>query len=333
MELSEPVVRVLVERYARLIARVGEELGERRLVLPTGEDFPDRFRGDEKSVRRLVRRMRAHAGLDDVPLSVHVIGADEDGSCGTGSCGTGSCSTPAAPASDTDTPRLVDQGDGWQLNVPVAEVSQPVVLTTNLARALAMIFLAETRADGAVIEAPIDVSIDVAAVTLGFGVLLLDGSYIYSKSCGGPRISRATKLGPDELGVLTALFAAVGGGSTKPALKHLETTQRAALSAANEWFDSNPELLERLRKDPARVAAGDYELSDPKPWLMRLFGKKKRAAKDPIAAALAGEVSSDELDSLLAAMPVPSARREPKPRDPKLDELRALVDEALEESA
>jgi hypothetical protein len=328
MELSEPAVRVLVERYARLVARVGDEIGERRLVLPTGEDFPDRFRGDEKSVRRLVRRMRAHAALDDVPMSVHVIGADEDGSCGTGSCGTGSCATPAAP--EADAPRLIDEGDGWKLNVPAAEVAFPVVLTTNLARALATIFLVETRSDEASIEQPIDVSVDIAAVALGFGVLMLDGSYIYAKSCGGPRVSRATRLGPSELGVLTALFAALGGHSTRAAIKHLEATQKAALSAASEWFDSNPELIERLRKDPARIAAGEYELSDPKPWLMRLFGKKKRAA-DPLEAALSGDASADELDSLLATMPLPSGRRESKPRDPKLDELRRLVDEALEE--
>jgi hypothetical protein len=30
-------------------------------------------------------------------------------------------------------------------------------------------------------------------------------------------------------------------------------------------------------------------------------------------------------------MPIPSAPRAAKPRDPKLDEIRALVDEALEE--
>jgi hypothetical protein len=168
-------------------------------------------------------------------------------------------------------------------------------------------------------------------VALGFGVLLLDGSYIYAKSCGGPRVSRATRLTPLELGVLTALFAALSGQTTRPALKHLEVTQKTALSEAVEWIDSNPELIERLKSDPERIAAGDYALADPQPWLARLFGKKKRRSVDPIEAALSGDASPDELDSLLASMPMPSARREPRARDPKLDELRRLVDEALEE--
>jgi hypothetical protein len=258
-----------------------------------------------------------------------VIGDDDGQPHAGGGCSSGACATPAA-AGDAAIERLVEEGDGWRLNVPAAEVDHPVVLTTTLARTLATIFLLETRAEGEAIEPPVDVTVDVTAVLLGFGVLLLDGSYIYAKSCGGPRVARATRLGPDELGVLTAAFCALGGHSTRAAQKQLEATQKAALSAASEWIDSNRELITTLEKDPARIASGDYALRDPQPWLLRVLGKKKRAA-DPLEAALAGDASSEELDSLLAAMPISAAPRERKPRDPKLDELRALVDEALEE--
>src|SRR5690606_33471250 len=132
------------------------------------------------------------------------------------------------------------------------------------------------------------------------GVLLLDGSYIYAKSCGGPRVGRATKLGPSELGVLTALFAAQRGRGTRAAQKHLEATQKAALAAASEWFDENRDLITLLASDPARVAAGEYRLRDPQPWLLRVLGKRKPAA-DPLQAALSGQVSEEDFDSLLAA--------------------------------
>jgi hypothetical protein len=330
MDLTEPLVRGLAERYARLLTRLGDEIGERPLVLPTGEHFPDKFTGDEKSVRRLVKRMQAHAGIDDIPMSAHLVG--EEGRTGGGGCGTGACSTPSHGATDEETPRIVEEEDGWRLNVPWGEIAHPVVLTTGLARSLAMIFLLETRGEEERLAEPIDVTIEIAATALGFGVLLLDGSYIYAKSCGGPRVARATRLGPSELGVLTALFAARGKHATRPALKHLEATQKDALAQAIEWFDSNPELVELLRKAPARVAAGEFELRDRTPWLLRVFGKK-RPSKDPLEAALAGDASADELDSLIATMPVPAAARAAKPKDPKLDELRSLVDQALSETS
>lgn len=324
MELTEPVVRAVVERYARLLVRLRDEIGERPLVLPTGEHFPDAFSGDAKSVKRLVRRMQRHAGMRDIPLDVALVG--DEPATGGGGCSSGACATPAA--AETELPRLVDLQDGWQLNVPAAETAHPVVLTCNTARSLATIFLIETRAEDESIEEPIDVSVDLTATALGFGVLMLDGSYIYAKSCGGPRVARATKLGPAELGVATALFARLGGHSVRAASKHLEATQREALSEANTWLDSNPELLKLLERQPERVASGDFTLNDPQPWLLRVLRKKKRAA-DPLEAALSGDVSAEELDSLLATLP--AAARRAKPRDPKLDELRALVDQALDE--
>src|SRR5690606_25962464 len=133
-----------------LWARLGEEIGERPLVLPTGKYFPDRFTGDEDSVRRLVERMQAHAGISDIPVDVQLVGADGE-ACGSGSCGTGSCATPATP-DDAPVERLVETGDGWRLNVPSAEVASPVVLTTNLARSLSLIFLLETRNESEPIE-------------------------------------------------------------------------------------------------------------------------------------------------------------------------------------
>lgn len=76
-QLPEPVVRAIVQRYARLIQRLGPELGERPLVLPTEKFFPDTFQGDAKSLRRLVKRMQAHAGMSDIPLTPVLIDGAE----------------------------------------------------------------------------------------------------------------------------------------------------------------------------------------------------------------------------------------------------------------
>ncbi len=325
MELpSENVVRALVQRYARLLDRLDEEIGNRPLVLPNSEFFPDTFRGDEKSLRRLVKRMLAHAGMSDIPVRAVLVGEDgephEHGSCshdGGGGCGSGACSVPT-PDGDSKA-RVVEDGEGWRLAIQEAELGHSVVLTANLARSLGYVFLMETRAGEEPIDEPLELTVDLAAVALGFGELLLEGSYIYSKGCGGPRVARVTALGPLELAIATALFVARGEHSARALAKELPATQREAFDEARALIESNPELVRALRAEPARLGEGRFELREAKPWLARVFGKKKTSES---------ELSLDELESMLATSV--SKPKQPKPPDPKRDELRALVDEALE---
>lgn len=329
MELPpEAVTRAVVQRYARLLGRLGAELGQPPLVLPTGKFFPDVFEPNKKGLRRLLRRMQKHAGIDDIPVKVRVIPAEGEPEHG-GSCGTGSCGVPKT--SGEPIARVVESEQGWRVQVPEAELGHPVVLTTNLARALGFIFLVETQEEGEPIEAPVDVTADLAAVALGFGVLMLQGAYIYSKSCGGPSVGQVTKLSCPELAVAGALFAMRDGHNPKRALRELETTQRALLESALELLESNPGLLSKLKDDPKRLAEGEFDLNEAKPWLLRVFGSRKRkAAGDPLSAALDSDASLDDLESMLSSMPEQAKARAPKARDPKRDELRALVDEALD---
>jgi hypothetical protein len=322
----EPVVRAVIQRYAALMARLGREIGDRPLVLPTSEFFPDTFTPDEKSLRRLVKRMRKHAGMRDVPIRGVLLDADgqphESGSCSTGGGGgCGSCAV-ASPGADAP-PRLVDEGDGWRLQVTEPELGHAVVLTANVARSLGYVFLFETCAERTDIEAPIELSVDLAAVALGFGELLLEGSYIYQKSCGGPSVARVTALGPGELSLAAALFVALGDHSPRALASELPVTQRAAFDEAWALVDSNPDLVRALGSDPARVASGDFSLAETKPWLSRVFGKKKKKAE--------AELSLDELEALVASTATVAPRKRAAP-DPKRDELRALVDEAFEQS-
>ena len=272
MELPDlPVQRELVERIARLREGRRDEFGERPMVLPTAEFFPDEFSADQASVEKLVRRMQAHAGMDDIPIDVRVIAPEgeeleEGGSCSSGAC----CSAPAPKAEGLT--RLVDNGDSWTLNVPAQEVAHSVVLTANIARALGYVFLKETESDEAPLEEPSEASADLCAVELGFGELLLEGSYIYSKSCGGPSIATVTALSTPELAIAFALFCSVGGHPVKRALSELGATQRAALGEARDLLGSNPKLVEALKRTPELVALGHYALEETRPWLMRAFG-------------------------------------------------------------
>jgi hypothetical protein len=345
MELPDLASRAeLVRRYARLLENFGSEIGERPLVRHNGDFFPDVFEKDELSVGRLVRRLQAHAGLTDIPLQVRLLSlADsehEDGAGGhaSGSCGSGACG-PAKVGAGPNAARLEEREDGWVLNVFDAELHHPVALTCTLARTLAQLFLHETQNETAVVEAPLEVSVDLACVALGLGTLALEGSYVYAKSCGGPSVTQLTTLSVGELAVACSLFIAVGGHSGRRALAELGTTQRALLAEANEWAASNGRLIQQLASDPGQLASSAPKLGDTKPWLLRLFDRTPRRAEPSLERVLAGEVGDAELVELARRAQKPDAARAAEPdartsesrkqSDARREELRALVDEAL----
>lgn len=265
--------------------------------------------------------------------------ADCDGSChskdeakktpakAAASCVSG-CGSSAALPSDTlgDEPRLVDLGDGWRIQVPNGELLHPVALTTNLARALGIVFLLETTPSGVRLPSPIEPQAEIVGCLLGFGSLLLAGSYVYTKSCGGPRVGKVTALGPYELGLVTVLFAKLQNQELRPLLRELEVTQKDAVTVAADWLDERPALVEGFMTEPAKLASGDFSMTaTPKGFFSRLFGSSKPTRKNE----LTGDGDLAELEAMLSnAEPVTAKRTAPKP-DPKRDELRALVDEAL----
>lgn len=325
MDLPAPEARTeLVRRYARLLTHFGAEIGERPLVLPTSDFFPDPFRGDEASLERLLRRLALHAGMSDIPLRARLVDTGAAGGCGTGGCGTGSCQTGASD--EEMPPRVVEQEGAWVLSVLDAELAQGGLLTTHLVRSLAAVFLAETSDARARIEAPLAVSVDLAAVALGFGALMLEGSYVYKKSCGGPSVTQLTALSTGELAIAFALFVERGAHPTRAALRELGTTQRALASQAFAWARANREPLALLRTAPAALLEAPLALRSPRPWLARLLEGRAKPSEDlDLETALA----ATELDGALTRLPEATPRKPARPADPRRDELRLLVDEAL----
>ncbi|HKO47039.1 MAG TPA: hypothetical protein VJV79_04910 [Polyangiaceae bacterium] len=320
MELPNSKVRHgLVAAYAEVVGSLGLLSTERALVLPNGEFFPDRFTADEPSVQRMLDRLLEHAGLADMALVVRFWG-ESAASCGTGACG--SCGPTQAEPESESVQRLLDAGEHWQVNVLPAEVGSPVALGSALCHAIALAVLRES--DTPPQNLPLDLAVDLTAIALGYGVLLLEGSHIYRKSCGGPSIARATVLGPSEVALVLSLSAAVNEQSLRKVGKHLSATQSEAFSEAAAWADSNPILVQSLRSDPGRVARGQFQLREPNSWLGRWLGSKLRRAPNAQSAT-----TIEELEAALGAGSSP--RPALKPRDPKLDEIKRLVDEALSE--
>lgn len=322
------VTRAVIQRYARLVHRYRDEWGTRPFVLPTAEFFPDEFLGDAESVALLTARMQEHAGLADVPIECRVVVPTADVMTKT-SCSTGGC---AVPQSAAGAPRLVDVGDSWILQVPAGELRHPVALTTNLARSLAYIFLVETQREGELLEPPLDVTADLIAVALGFGTLMLQGSYIYAKSCGGPQIASVTKVGVSELALVVALFAELGGHKIAPALKELDLTQRTALEEAGRLFKANKRLVERMAKEPARVALESFELSEPGAFFGTVLRKLSRRPPALGMPDIDPNMDLDEVESLLIDMPPASQAGRRAPVSRASEDLRQLVTDALTQS-
>jgi hypothetical protein len=214
--------------------------------------------------------MQEHAGMSDIPIQIGVIDPDagKDEACGSGGCG--SCAAPNV-SPEVAASRLVDLGDGWRINIAPGEAQSPVALTAALARALGQVFLLEETGPERPIEEPLEVTVELTTVALGLGTLLLAGSYLYSKSCGGPNVACLTALGVGELSVAFALFTKHAGHSLRRARAELDATQRDQLSEAETWLLSNPRVSQLLASDPLRLVLGDFELSESKSWMARVF--------------------------------------------------------------
>ena len=287
---SEDVLRELVARYARVLAAHGEAFEGAELVTPTGKHFPDHFERDGKSLGRLLARVVSYTPLgEDVPLEIGLIeDGGDDGHCTSG------C---AMPGSRIDGVQRV--GSGYRVPLPMTELANPTRLVCALARGISAAVLAES---GEEVEAE-DVGAwsEVFAVASGFGVVMLEGSYVYARSCGGPSIHRGTAHSPDELAFLLALFCATTDSPAKDARKHLGATQAEAFDVAWTFVRKHDSLVAKLREAPELLEGGAFSFEEKRGLLARLFS------------------SSDEA-------PKPSADRAKKEVDP---ELRALVEEEL----
>ncbi len=305
MELPhEDNLRWIVSQYARLRAAHGEAIGVPELVEPTGEFFPDAFTPSAPGVATLLRRMLAYSPVaDDIAMELAFVeGEGGGGGCGTGGCGTGG-------AAGTLAAEAVRNGDGYRLTMPVREVGAPVTLAAALARCVGGMILGEADEDVAHDERL--EAAEIAATLSGFGVLLLAGSCVYTKSCGGLRAHQGTALDVPSSAVALALFVRVHERKAGRARRHLETTQTEAFDAALRWVDSRPKLVSALRSHPESLTDGVFPVEETKGLLARLFG-----GRDATQESLAADVAK------------PRRTRTPE-EERKLAEDRAIVEAAL----
>jgi hypothetical protein len=152
---------------------------------------------------------------------------------------------------------------------------------------------------------------EVAATLCGFGLLLLCGACVYTKSCGGLRAHQGTQLDVPSSAVALALFLRLHDKKPGAARRHLDTTQREAFDEAVRWVDSNGAIVDALRVHPESLADGVFAIEPVKGFLARVFGAKPAALPDAVAA------------------PVSKRRARTEAEERRLAEDKAIVEEAL----
>jgi hypothetical protein len=303
--LSEEKIRAIVAHLATLRAEYGDAFEAPALVEPNGEFFPDEFTLDPDGIDRVLRRMLGYAPIsDDLDIKLGFIEPDGQvmgGGCGSGACGTGGLKEIArGGAMETD--------DGYAALVHVSDVGDPTIMTTALARAIGRIVLFEGDMEvDARDEGPLS---ELTAIAAGLGVLMLNGTCVYKKGCGGMKRHQATFLDVEEVALATALFVRASGAKPGTVKKHLEITQKEAFDEQLAWVDSQPTLVRTLAEHPEQLADGVFSFEEKKGIFSRFFGSKPEA--------------------MPTSTTTPKKRTEEELR--RLAEAKALVDEAFSES-
>jgi hypothetical protein len=308
LSLSDETIRGIISRLAHLRATYGEAFADPDLVEPNGKYFPDEFTLDPQGIDRLLRRMLGYAPLaDDLDIALGFIEPDGEtnggGGCGSGACGTGGLKEIArGGATETE--------HGYAALVHVQDVGDPAILTTALSRSIGRIVMFEVdeevdpRDEGALSE--------LTAIASGLGLLLLNGSCVYKKGCGGMKRHQATFLEVEEIALGLALFVRATKKKPGTVRAHLEVTQKEAFDAALAWVDTQPTIVRALAEEPEKLSDGVFSFEKKTGFLSRLFTRK---AEDDFAVPSSVK---------------PRERSDEERR--RIAEAKALVEEALSES-
>lgn len=307
MAFTEDNLREIVTVTARTLAALGSVMEPDDLVEPTGKYFPDAFERDADHIEKLVHRMRAYTPLsEDLPLALGFVEPEQQAKAG--GCGTGAC-TPGGGEEDVARGGFVETEDGYGLLVDVRDVNEPMLLTTQIARALFGIVLTEAELD--IPRDALGFSSEIAASAMGLGLITALGSSVYKKGCGGMRMHRGTVASVEETCGALALFCRTRDISPGRVRSHLPVTQKEAFDDALRLVDGNTHLVEALREHPETLEDGVFKIKGPAGLLGRLFGRKK------------------EEDDAPASSP---GSRKPRTREEeeRLAEAKRLVQEALD---
>ncbi len=240
------------------------------LVQPTPDFFPDPWKGNVASVRRLLRRLLRYTRLEVDRVEVVVYDPEDEVQP----------DEPSPPPMRGQAPivwRLEPRPDQpWRFGLDVRALKDAHNLVPACARAVAHAYREHHRIPNSDAESAAP-AVDVTAVYLGFGVLTVDASMRFSSGAqGGFRASRSQfrlgALSPQAVAYLLAAQALLRGLDAKQRRKlssKLQPNQAEFFRQAVKQLET-VDLFERLElppeetwPDPPGMAWYRQDLDDP----------------------------------------------------------------------
>lgn len=297
-------------------------------MLPNGTFFPDDFDGDPGSVNLMFWRLQEHSNLTDLEIELRFINDASESSGHGGSCGTGSCSTKGSGSKARSIlPQVEKLSDGSvQVDVHLSDAKTATTLASSLATSLAQAHLLHLGvSEGPWTREQWPSVCELHAIRLGFGALLCEASYMFSKGCGGVHVDSHTFLPVAELGAAFAIQTRFHEPSNKTFSRSMPLTPREAYDEGKQWIDSNEKVLRRMKAEPKELAADEHlAFNEASPWLSRVLGLagRKKKSLDVIDEHAIAEFEGSFKDFKKA--PSSSNKKRLSP------DIRDLVDETFE---
>ena len=264
----------MVREYAHLRAEHGGVIGDPELVLPDDRYFPDPVTASAEGVATLLRRTMSYAPLaEDLAVTFDFVVPGEDAAGGS-SCSSGGCGGGAGGGGALA--RVGESAGGYVVALSTVDAGDPARLMTSLARVTGGLVLHE----GGDEDADDPARLELAAISIGLGVLVVSGSYVYAKGCGGARVHQGTQLSVTEAAAVLALFCRVHKVKPSLARAHLALTQREAFDRALAFWESNERIIATLRTAPELLVGGAFELESTRGPVARLLGWLGRGRSD-----------------------------------------------------
>jgi hypothetical protein len=272
MVASQDTFREIITTFAELLSEHKEAFQGARLVLPNAAFFPDKIDVSPDGLRTLFQRVLSYSPVpQDVPFELGFVEDESAKSCSSGACGPEGA-TKLLPA-------VLEQDDAYVIPLDVQIVKSPVRLTASLARSAGGLLLAYT---GREVTGP---RAELAGVLSGLGAILLNGSHIYMKGCGGVKLMSATELSASELAAALAIFVHLFELSPREARSSMQPTQDELFTESLAFMKTQPQLVQKLREAPELLAGGAFEFESPKGFLGGMFGLRSRNADSGIDGA------------------------------------------------
>lgn len=246
LPIDEPTIEWIFDGTAWFLRNLDAQFlfNESLLLTPTNRHFPGQQQDAHALAQLIFDQTLYYAGMRHWPLRLQ-----PPGSCATGDHQRLTLQPPLRSA-QLDHPNTPDT-DWIDLSYDPQQLKNPQGLIATYAHTFAYLLGSQAKERPVGDEALWPHLVELAAVMLGFGIMLTNTAYIYRgggcTSCNSGIPDRTSLLSPDELTYALALFCELKQIPTKQVLPHLKSSQHPLFKRARKDIEQREKKMERLQ--------------------------------------------------------------------------------------